>query len=326
MKKYWLILLFSLFQVTAAPGLERNTMDTQDTPKHLYKILSSRHWQGSQVRKALILSADDTAFIHFSKEDQLERIISKYWGDVPHFVVLKINAELLQGDLVYEANPGGSAKYYHLYNGFIPFEAIDEVRVVGEAPCTETMDIVEVGTPVLRQTARVLSKEEILSPEIQELIEKMKETMREAPGVGLAAPQVGLPLQIAVIEDVDLSHLTQKQLESRHRYPVPFHVIINPVLTVEGTEMVEFFEGCLSVPQLMAVVPRASSVRVDCLNEKAEPVTIQATGWYARILQHEIDHLNGTLYIDRANLRTVMTESSYSKHWKNKSIQEISEQ
>lgn len=185
------------------------------------------------------------------------------------------------------------------------------------------LDIVQVGDPVLRQVARELSKEEILSPEIQNLIQDMKTIMRAAPGVGLAAPQIGRPIQLAVIEDMDHTHLTAEQLLERERYKVPFHVIINPRIYLEEGETAEFMEGCLSVPSFVGVVPRAKSVRVVCLNERAEQVVIEARGWHARILQHEIDHLNATLYIDRAFLPTIMTEESYVKLWKGKNIKEI---
>jgi peptide deformylase len=152
----------------------------------------------------------------------------------------------------------------------------------------------------------------------------MKATMRAAPGVGLAAPQIGKPLQLAVIEDMDHSHLNAEQLAVRDRHEVPFHVIINPRLYIEeSTDTAEFFEGCLSVPEFVGIVPRAKSVRVECLNERGEPVVIQAKGWYARILQHEIDHLNGTLYIDKAQLPTLITTENYVKLYKDKTVQEI---
>ena len=143
-----------------------------------------------------------------------------------------------------------------------------------------------------------------MSREIQELIASMFETMRAAPGVGLAAPQVGVPLQLAVIED-------RMEMAERERLPVAPHVIINPRLTLEGERDVRFFEGCLSLPGFTAETARAHAVRVECLNEKAERVTIRAVGWYARILQHEIDHLNGTLYIDRMDTRTFMSTDTY---------------
>src|ERR1700733_11351865 len=110
--------------------------------------------------------------------------------------------------------------------------------------------IVQEGHDVLRQAARPLTVQEIVSPEIQELIEKMKRTMREAPGVGLAAPQIGESLQIAVIEDTDdfRSFLTPEQVVERDRRAVPFHVIINPKITLlESEDAPEFFEGCLSI-------------------------------------------------------------------------------
>ena len=146
----------------------------------------------------------------------------------------------------------------------------------------------------------------------------MRDTMRDAPGVGLAAPQVGLPLQLAVIEDRQDYHskLSQTQLAERQRRPVPFHVIINPSIVSTNEPLLEFFEGCLSVGGYAAIVPRMSSVTVAFLNERAEPVQIDATGWYARILQHEIDHLRGILYTDRMVLRTFSTQDNVERLWK----------
>jgi peptide deformylase len=142
--------------------------------------------------------------------------------------------------------------------------------------------------------------------------------------VGLAAPQIGKSLQLAVIEDMDQSHLTEEQRLQRSRYPVPFHVIINPKIYIEeASTKAEFFEGCLSIPEFVGIVPRAEVVRVECLNERAEPITIQAKGWYARILQHEIDHLNGSVYIDRAQLSTLMTNENFIKLYKNKNVKEV---
>jgi len=186
------------------------------------------------------------------------------------------------------------------------------------------LKIVQAGEPVLRQSARELSPDEIRSAVIQQLIEWMRETMRDAPGVGLAAPQVGLSLQLAVIEDpADVQRLMPpEKLAERGRRPVSFHVIINPVLTLEG-EPVEFFEGCLSVPGFFGLVPRASRVRVDCLDERGEPRTIMADGWYARILQHEIDHLRGTLYLDRMHTRSFTNAENLNRHWNDLPIAEL---
>ena len=187
------------------------------------------------------------------------------------------------------------------------------------------LNICQAGELVLRQKARLLSREEILGREIQELIEQMRETMRNAPGVGLAAPQVGLPLQLAVIEDPAEFHkqLTQEQMQERGRKPVPFHVIINPRIVRSEGESQKFFEGCLSVAGLAAIVPRARSVVVECLNEKAEPVQILGDGWHARILQHEIDHLHGTLYVDRMDTRTLTTVENMNQFWKDLPIAEV---
>jgi peptide deformylase len=182
------------------------------------------------------------------------------------------------------------------------------------------LEIVQAGNPVLRRRARALALGEIRGPEIQKLIESMHASMRAAPGVGLAAPQVGLSLQLAVIEDRADYHkdVEEAVLKERERRPVPFHAIINPVLEEIGNERVEFFEGCLSVSGFSALVPRARSVRVTCLDERGREKVIQATGWYARILQHEIDHLTGMLYIDRMAPRTFTTMDNLVEFWKGK--------
>ncbi len=171
-----------------------------------------------------------------------------------------------------------------------------------------TLKIVQAGHPVLRQKARQLSIDEIRSQPIRDLIELMRETMRDAPGVGLAAPQIGLSLQLAVIEDREelFKGIDPAMLAERERRPVPFQVIINPTLTLDGPE-VEFFEGCLSLAGLSAIVPRAQRARVECLDHNGDPIVIEAGGWHSRILQHEIDHLHGTLYVDRMLTRSLTT-------------------
>ena len=187
------------------------------------------------------------------------------------------------------------------------------------------LKIVQAGDPVLRKKSRPLTKEEITSAQIQQLIDLMRTTMREAPGVGLAAPQIGQSIQLAVIEDraTYVTDLSADALEERQRSAIPFHVIINPKLSVVGSSSAQFFEGCLSVEGYQAVVDRALNVRVQCLNERGEAVTINAQGWYARILQHEIDHLNGTLYVDRMKTRTLTTVPNAQRHWNDKSIEQV---
>ena len=188
------------------------------------------------------------------------------------------------------------------------------------------LKIRQVGELVLRQKSRPVSVEEIGSQYVRHLVESMRETMHDAPGVGLAAPQIGIPLQLVVIEDTPeaIQRLSPEQAVERERQPVPFQVLINPILTMpEGAA--EFFEGCLSLPGYTAIVPRAKKVHVEALNEHAEPVVIDATGWYARILQHEIDHLGGVLYIDRMNPRSFTTQDNYYRIWKDKSIPEVTQ-
>jgi peptide deformylase len=187
------------------------------------------------------------------------------------------------------------------------------------------LKICEAGEMVLRRPCRELTVDEILSAPVQELIGSMFDTMRSTPGVGLAAPQIGMPLQLAVIEDRQeyIDKVPPEHAAARLRSAVLPHVIVNPRLSVEIPGNVEFFEGCLSLPGFTAMVPRAMAVRVDCLNERAEPVTIRARGWYARILQHEIDHLHGTLYIDRMLTRSFMGRENFDRHWKNVPVDEL---
>jgi len=105
-------------------------MSEESVPRYLYKVLSVENWKASQATPALQLSEEDRDFIHLAKEDQLERIISKYWANVPEYVILKLDPSKLPGRLVYEANPGGSNKYYHLYEGSIPRQAVIDAKVV----------------------------------------------------------------------------------------------------------------------------------------------------------------------------------------------------
>jgi peptide deformylase len=187
------------------------------------------------------------------------------------------------------------------------------------------LKILQAGDPVLRQAARPLTETDIASAEIQDLIGHMRETMHDAPGVGLAAPQVGVSLQIAVIEDKEeyLKDIAPEQLAERERNSVPFHVIINPKIMVDASATVDFFEGCLSLMGFTALVPRALRVRVECLDERGMLKSIEASGWYARILQHEIDHLRGNLYIDRMRSRTFSSLDNWNRSWKGKPIREV---
>jgi peptide deformylase len=192
-------------------------------------------------------------------------------------------------------------------------------------PTPGPLEIVQVGTPVLRQQARPLSLDELASPRIQQLIADMRDTMRSAPGVGLAAPQIGESIQLVVIEDPPAYHgkLSAAELAAREREVVPFHVLVNPVLTVRSDEVVAAFEGCLSFSGFNMVVTRARKVRVEALDEHGEKVVRVATGWYARILQHEVDHLHGIVCCDRMESRTLTTAVNYDRHWIGQSVDEV---
>ncbi len=187
------------------------------------------------------------------------------------------------------------------------------------------LKIVQVGDEVLRQKARQLSRDEILSSEMRRLVVDMRETMRDALGVGLAAPQVGLSIQVAVIEDrVEYQQdIAPALLLERERRPVEFHALFNPKIVSSQDLKIEFIEGCLSFAGFSAIVPRARSIKVDYLDETVTPMQIEASGWYARILQHEIDHLLGNLYVDRMRARTLMTVENFRRCWKDASMEEI---
>jgi peptide deformylase len=187
------------------------------------------------------------------------------------------------------------------------------------------LKIVQVGHPVLRQTARALTGRELRAPETARLIEEMRETMRDAPGVGLAAPQIGHALQIVVVEDRPeyVERLSVDERQARLRKPLPFQVLINPRLTFLDRTPVAFFEGCLSFADFMMVVPRAHSVRVDALDHQGHAFSLSAEGWPARILQHEIDHLHGVLCVDRMTPRTLTSTRNHLQHWQHTPVASV---
>jgi peptide deformylase len=190
------------------------------------------------------------------------------------------------------------------------------------------LTIVQAGEPVLRQVSRALAAAEIVLPATQQLIEDMRETMRKAPGVGLAAPQIGLPLQLAVVEDRPeyLKDVAAERLAERERKPVPFLVLINPRIVEQSKDIAEFYEGCLSLPGFSALVKRSRGVTVEYSDEHAQPKRIEARGWFARILQHEIDHLQGRLYIDQMETHSFTTLDNLNRYWKDLPIQTVRRQ
>ncbi|HUA34573.1 MAG TPA: peptide deformylase [Candidatus Binataceae bacterium] len=154
------------------------------------------------------------------------------------------------------------------------------------------LKVARIGFPSLRAASQPVPVEAIKTHDFQKLIDDMVETMHEYSGVGLAAPQVHLPIQLAVLE-----------VENHPRYPemprVPLTVLINPVVTILDQEKVDDWEGCLSIPDLRGRVPRYKHLRVAALDREATPIEIVATDFHARVIQHETDHLKGEVYLDR---------------------------
>ncbi|CAL0322008.1 unnamed protein product [Lupinus luteus] len=167
-------------------------------------------------------------------------------------------------------------------------------------------NIVKAGDPVLHQPAREVQPNEIKTERVQNIIDDMIRVMRKAPGVGLAAPQIGIPLKIIVLEDTEeyISYDKEEEVKAQDRKPFDLLVVLNPKLKKKNNRSALFFEGCLSVDGFMAVVERHLEVEVEGLDRYGEPIKINASGWKARILQHECDHLDGTLYVDRMVPRT----------------------
>ncbi|AUX47249.1 peptide deformylase [Sorangium cellulosum] len=192
--------------------------------------------------------------------------------------------------------------------------------------------IVLAGKPVLRKPAAPVPPEEIGTKQLKQLIATMVAAMRKAPGVGLAAPQIGVGLQVIVLEDGEelMARLTPAERAERGRVPFPLKVIINPTLKVLGPSLpgaagagrATFFEGCLSVPGYMALVERDLSVEVSGVDEDGKEVRWEATGWPARILQHEVDHLRGTLYVDRMIARSFCSNEE-AKLWVGRPVAEV---
>ena len=174
------------------------------------------------------------------------------------------------------------------------------------------LPLVLAGDPVLRRAA-VPYDGELPDALLADLLAAMRVTMREAPGVGLAAPQIGLGVRIAVIEDPSL--LPTETSAVRDRRPVPFRAIVNPRYEAVGELAAEFYEGCLSVPGYQAVVRRALTVRLRGQDETGAELHEEVSGWPARIVAHETDHLDGVLYLDRAFTRSLASTQFVQEHW-----------
>ncbi|WP_225847478.1 peptide deformylase [Streptomyces sp. HPF1205] len=174
------------------------------------------------------------------------------------------------------------------------------------------LPIVAAGDPVLRGAAEPYDGQ-FDDALLDRFVAALRETMHAAPGVGLAAPQVGIPLSIAVMEDPAPG--SPEVLAARERAPLPFRVLVNPSYQAEGDAKAAFFEGCLSVPGWQAVVARHARIRLRGQDERGRAIDEVLTGWPARIVQHETDHLRGTLYLDLALTRSLSSNEAVAEHW-----------
>ncbi|MDQ1358871.1 MAG: peptide deformylase [Acidimicrobiaceae bacterium] len=176
------------------------------------------------------------------------------------------------------------------------------------------MTILQVGAAVLRRRADHVDPDKLTSPKLGELIEVLRAGLVETPGVGLAAPQIGVSLRVALIQDPPQFHarVSEDRLAELERTAVEPYILINPEIEPVGDERRTFFEGCLSVDGYCALVERAKTVRVRWLDPSGDYHEALQSGWHARILQHEIDHLNGILYVDRMLPRSFMTTLNYA--------------
>jgi peptide deformylase len=170
------------------------------------------------------------------------------------------------------------------------------------------LKIAKLGTPILREVAQELSLETLALPETQAFIEDLIETMRDANGLGLAAPQVYRSISIVAIEG--------KGRNPRYpdAPPIPLTVLVNPRFTMLSEEKVWGYEGCLSIDNLRGNVARSTEVVVEALDRHGTPLRIETGGFFAVVLQHEIDHLFGTLFVDRADPATFAHQREFDRH------------
>lgn len=179
------------------------------------------------------------------------------------------------------------------------------------------LKIAHIGHPILRTRARELSREELLTPATQAFIDDLIETMRDANGAGIAATQVHNSVRVFAVE-----------VKDNPRYPykpnIPLTIVVNPVIEPLTTETFENYEGCLSVPNLRGVVERLTEVRVTGLTREGEPFERHARGLTAGTFQHEVDHLDGVLFVDRVkDPKTLCTWAEFDRYHKQAFVERI---
>jgi peptide deformylase len=171
------------------------------------------------------------------------------------------------------------------------------------------LKVARLGHPVLRTAAEPVTDGELQSDLTARFIDDMIETMKEYDGVGLAADQVHVSKQIAVLEVADNPRYPEKS-------KVPLTVLINPTVSPLGDEIQDDWEGCLSIPDMRGLVPRFKSIKVEALDQHGTPVEFVATEFHARVIQHEWDHLNGKVYLDRMRDLTSLTYlTEFARYW-----------
>jgi peptide deformylase len=169
--------------------------------------------------------------------------------------------------------------------------------------------IAQIGHPVLRQVAREVTREELGQPATQQLIDDLIETMHDADGAGLAAIQIYEPIRIAAIE-------VRNNPRYPYKPPIPLTILVNPKLTPVSDELFDNYEGCLSVPNLRGLVKRHVSIRVQAWDRHGNPIDEVVHGLKAGTYQHECDHLDGKLFVDRADPSTFATWTEFERHHK----------
>ncbi|MGH3429508.1 MAG: peptide deformylase [Terriglobales bacterium] len=191
-------------------------------------------------------------------------------------------------------------------------EIKDRVAALVERYRNDVAPIVVLGDPVLRRGAEPYDGQ-LDDALLGDFIKLMRRTVEKAPGVGLAAPQVGVPLQIAVLEDT--AKVPEDVAAARQRSPLEFFTIINPEYAPDGAEVRGFYEGCLSMPGYTAVVNRPLAVEAKYSDPTGSRQNVALVGWPARIFQHEADHLKGTVYVDKMEARSLSTQQTYLNRW-----------
>jgi peptide deformylase len=203
--------------------------------------------------------------------------------------------------------------------GMPPFDLEAWIATVATNPA-----ILQAGEVVLRRRAEAVPPSMLGTAGLAQLVSIMVDVMRAAPGVGLAAPQIGVPLRVFVAEDSEerMAHVSAEARAVRVRTALPLIAIVNPVVVATSDSEATFFEGCLSVRGYGALVRRAAAVDLSGVDPKGMPISMHLRGWPARIAQHETDHLDGTLYVDRMISRSLSCDAELAR-WGARSVQDV---